>query len=397
MPEKPNDSQSGRSGSGAALAPSKPLQVFLLIALLITGAAYVVDQWTQLTSEEAMAKRPSKLHRLAANQMAFLTETALGHQAETNSKFGDAVLHFRRALLKEDNAEGRLNLGNALLRQGNLDMAFSQFKEALRLNPNDEKVYIDWGKAYGLQGKLDEAVQLYRDALRHNSNFAEVHYQFARVLEQERQNALANRRELESSGDLAAAGRSSAEAQLYETDALKQYAAAEKGGLKTADFWCAYGTLLNSEGKFKEAEDCLTKAVALQPTSGPAEFQLALAEDRQGEYAEAVGHYEAALAAIPDDPATLNNLAILYATATNQQARSSKMAVLLATRVCESTSSQNPRYLDTLARAYASDGDFFQAIAWEDKAVRRATQLGDHDLVREFQPRFHKFVNHRTE
>jgi hypothetical protein len=53
--------------------------------------------------------------------------------------------------------------------------------------------------------------------------------------------------------------------------------------------------------------------------------------------------------------------------------------------------------MDTLARAYAADGDFFQAIAWEDKAVRRATQLMDHGLLREFQPRFNLFVQHKTE
>jgi hypothetical protein len=95
--------------------------------------------------------------------------------------------------------------------------------------------------------------------------------------------------------------------------------------------------------------------------------------------------------------ATLNNLALLYATATNREVRSSKMAVLLATRACDATTSQNARYMDTLARAYAADGDFVQAIAWEDKAVRRATQLADHDLLRELQPRFSLFVQHRAE
>ena len=86
-----------------------------------------------------------------------------------------------------------------------------------------------------------------------------------------------------------------------------------------------------------------------------------------------------------------------YATATNQEVRSSKMAVQLATRACDATTSQNAPYMDTLARAYAADGDFFQAIAWEDKAVRRAAQLGDHDLLREFQPRFNLFTQHKAE
>ena len=73
------------------------------------------------------------------------------------------------------------------------------------------------------------------------------------------------------------------------------------------------------------------------------------------------------------------------------------MAVLLGARACDATMSQNARYMDTLARAYAADGDFFQAISWEDKAVRRATQLGDHDLMRELQPRFTLFLQHKAE
>ena len=56
---------------------SKPLQVFLLIALVITGAAYVVDEWTEMTTEETMAKHPNKLRRMVAVR-AELVALALG-------------------------------------------------------------------------------------------------------------------------------------------------------------------------------------------------------------------------------------------------------------------------------------------------------------------------------
>lgn len=378
---------------------NKPLQIFLLVALVITGAAYVVDEWTKVTTEETMAKRPSKLRRLVAAQSQFLDETALGQQAEVKKKYEDAVLHYRQALLAQDNAEGRLNLGNALLKQGNPDMAFSQFKDALRLDPGKEAVYVAWGQALSFQGKMDEAEHLYQDALRQNTNFAQVHYNFARVLEQQQQTALAvqHAAELANPQNPQAAAKSAAEAQLLGSDALKHYVAAEQLGMNTPEFWCNYGTLLNRLGKFPQAEACLIKSVTQQPGSGAAQFQLAVAQNQQGKYADAVGHYEATLASLPDDPAALNNLALLYATATNQEVRSSKMAVLLATRACDATTSQNARYMDTLARAYAADGDFFQAISWEDRAVKRAAQLSDHDLLRELQPRFNLFVQHKTE
>lgn len=386
-----------RGLSHPGLPPSKPLQIFLLAALVISGAAYVVDEWMQLTTGDTLSKRPTKLRRLVADQSQFLTNTDLGRQAEAKKRYDEAILHYRRALLGQDNAEGRLNLGNVLLKQGNPDMAFSQFKEAIRLSPGLEAVYVAWGQALKLQGKMDEAVQLYQDALRHNPNFAQVHYNLAMVLEQQQQTARAAQHAAELAGQPQAAAKAAAEAQLLGSDAAKHYAAAERLGLNTPDFWCSYGTLLNKQGKLPQAEACLNTAVAQQPDLGAAQFQLAVAQDRQGKYADAIGHYEATLASIPDDVATLNNLALLYATATNREVRSSKMAVLLATRACDATTSQNARYMDTLARAYAADGDFIQAIAWEDKAVRRATQLADHDLLRELQPRFSLFVQHRAE
>jgi tetratricopeptide (TPR) repeat protein len=286
----------GKDRPPAALPPSKPLQIFLLIALVITGAAYVVNEWTAIRTEETMAKHPSKLRRLVAAQSEFLAETALGQQAELTKKYEEAVLHYRRAVAAQDSAEGRLNLGSALLKQGNPDMAFSQFKEALRLEPGLETIYTTWGQALSFQGKLDEAVQLYQDALRRNPNFAQVHYNFARVLEQRQQSALAAQHAAELAGNQTDVTQSAGEAQLFGSDALKHYVMAEKLGLKTAEFWGNYGALLNSLGKFPQAESLLLKSVALKPDLGEAQFQLAIAEDRQGKYADAIGHYEATLA-----------------------------------------------------------------------------------------------------
>jgi tetratricopeptide (TPR) repeat protein len=396
---KPSRVREAAEKAQAPVVPpsSKPLQIFLLVALVITGVAYVVDEWTEMTTEATMAKHPNKLRRLVAAQGEFLAQTDLGRQAEAQNKFTDAILHYRQALSAQDLAEGHLNLGNVLLKEGNPDMAFSQFKEALRMNPDLVDVYTAWGQALSRQGKIDDAVQLYEDALRQNPKFAAVHYIFAKALEEKQQTALAAQHAAELANQAPEAAKAAAEAQLYGSDAVKHYEAAEKLAMNTPEFWASYGALLNRMGKYPEAEERLIRAVVEQPGLGAAQFQLALAQDRQGKYADAIGHYEATLAAQPDDPAALNNLALLYTTATNEEVRSSKMAVLLATRACDATSSQTPRYLDTLARAYAADGDFFQAIAWEDKAVRRATQLDDHDLLRELQPRFSLFVQHKKE
>lgn len=394
---RPASASGKMDGMPSPLPPSKPLQIFLLIALVITGVAYVVDEYTGFQTEDSHVKRPSKLRRLVEAQSKYISETDLAHQAEAKNEIEDAIMHYRRALTGEDTAECRLGLGKALLKAGNRSMAFSQFKEASHINPALADIYLVWGQALVQEGKIDDAVQLYQDALRQNPKLGPVHYAYAQALQQQQQAAEAARHEEESTSQNQAAARSQAEAQLYALDAVKQYEAAAQLGLNTRDFWRDYGTLLNKQGNYPAAEECLIRATTLDPASGPAQFELALAETHLGKYADAIGHYEATLAATPDDPLTLNNLALLYATATNADVRSSKMAVQLATRACDATASQNARYLDTLARAYAADGDFIQAIASEDKAVRRATQLGDHELLRELQPRFSLFVQHKSE
>src|ERR1700733_14533668 len=75
-----------------ALSSSKPLQIFLLVAMVITGAAYVVNEVTEFKTQDAKTQRPTKLRRLVADQSKFLTETDLGHQSEAKKQYEDAVL-----------------------------------------------------------------------------------------------------------------------------------------------------------------------------------------------------------------------------------------------------------------------------------------------------------------
>jgi tetratricopeptide (TPR) repeat protein len=150
-------------------------------------------------------------------------------------------------------------------------------------------------------------------------------------------------------------------------------------------------------GNYTEAESCLIRATAKETNMAKAHFQLAIAAGHLGKYGEAIDNYGKVLALTPDDPATLCNLALLYATATNDEVRTPVMAVQLATRACDATTSQNAHYMDTLARCYAAAGDFFKAITWEEKAISRARQLNDADSVREFETRDAMFMDHKLD
>lgn len=412
MPDSPNTSgepagerhplstvlnQGGRKPDEPSPPESKALKVFLIVALVITGAAYLTNEWIEITEARAHAKHPNALRKLVQSQSDFLQHTQLGRTAMARKRFDQAVSEFRQALQAQQSAEGYVNLGSALLQQGNPEPAVADFRQAVQLDPKMVTAYDLWGRALVAQGKPDEAANIYQQALQHEPDSGVIHYDLALALQQMQCNAEASARAANSSGKTAEARTDLAQAENYEGQALQNYVKASRMGIDSAEFWTGYGQLLNQAGKYADAEIALKRAVTEGPNIAKAHFELALAESRLGNYAETIAHYEKVLSLTPDDPETLNALALLYTTATNSEVRSPKMAVALATRACDATTSQNAGFMDTLARAYAADGDFFQAITSEDKAIKRAAQLSDHALTRELQARYQLYLDHKSD
>jgi tetratricopeptide (TPR) repeat protein len=378
------------------IPPSKTLQWFLLVALVISGAAYVTDEWTQLTSSQTQVHRESKLHRLALSQAAYLAHAKSGDEALAAKHYDRAVSEYRLALESQNVPEGHEHLGNALLGTGNSDAALAQFREAVRLNPNLTSAYGAWGQTLCADGKLKEASGVFQEGLQHNPDSGLLHYNLALTLQQLQTNAQAQSRAAAAAGNGQDAAAQDAQSKELATEAVHHFAEAGRHGSSGAAFWLPYGELLIQQGEFAQAQKYLARATSEDPNLSGANFQLALAEDHLGRYADAIAHYNKVLALSPDDPETLDHLALLYATATNAEVRSAKMAVQLATRAC-AAAGQNARYMDTLARSYAADGDFLQAITWEDKAMKRAMQLNDDEQVRQFQQRYALYLDHKTQ
>jgi tetratricopeptide (TPR) repeat protein len=378
------------------LPSSKPLQIFLLIALIITGAAYVVNQWIEMTTENDLRKYPSRLHELVRSQSLFLEHTDAGKRALAGNHADQAVSEFRRALEAQQSAEGHQNLANALVKLGNPDAAFAQFREAVRLDPDLMAAYGAWGEALTSEGKPEEAAGVYQTALQHNPDAGAVHYSLALALQEMQHHAVAASRAAKAAGktdDAAAAGEQS---KSLAIQALQHYTKASRLGVDSAAFWAGYGELLNDQGRYSDAENSLNRALSKDANLGKCHLQLARAQTHLGQYGDAIGHYEKVLTLTADNPEVLNDLALIYATTTNAEVRSPKMAVLLATRACDATTSQNAAFMDTLARGYAFGGEFFQAITWEDKALKRARQLNDEDMAEELQARYELFLEHKA-
>lgn len=382
----------------APLPSSKPLQIFLLIAFVVTGVAYVVNQWIEMTTEKARVKYPSRLHELVQSQSHFLEYTESGKRALARNRADVAVSEFRLALQSQPCGEAHLNLGTALLQVGNREAAFAQLRDAIRLDSGLMGAYSALGQALSSEGKPEEAITVYEQALQQNSpDSGLIHYNLAAALQQMQRNAAAARHAAQATGKTDEAAADGQQSKRFGAQALQHYTKASRMGVNSTAFWTGYGELLNEQGRYADAEAALKRALTNDSIPGNTQLQLATAQTHLGKYADAIGHYEQALTLTPDNPEVLNNMALLYATATNSEVRSPKMAVLLATRACDATTSQNARFMDTLARAYAADGDFFQAITWEEKALKRARQLSDDELAGELQPRYQLFLEHKTD
>ena len=67
-------------------------------------------------------------------------------------RIDEAILQFREAIrLKPDDAAARNNLGIALVSKGQLDEAIRQFQAALRLKPNDAEIQKNLTRALELK------------------------------------------------------------------------------------------------------------------------------------------------------------------------------------------------------------------------------------------------------
>jgi tetratricopeptide (TPR) repeat protein len=396
-PVRPNEATPQRSPSQLVSPPSSFLQVFLVIALMLSVAAFVADQWTASTGNTMEVARANQLKPQAQRQRSSGTHAAKGDEALAKKNYVQAVSEYRLALQEENQPKLHEKLGRALFAEGNPAAAFAQFREAIQSEPLRTETYIAWGQDLISLGKPDEAARLYQEALKTNPKSGLLHYDLAAALQDQQKNAEAVQHASLASGNTDQVAAAANQIQELSRQALQEYAAANQMGVDLPGFWYGFGQLLVEEGKFPEAEACLKRAVNRDPSLAAAYSALALAEFRQGKYADAIGHYEAVLALLHDDPATLDSLARLYVAATNTDFFSPKMAAQLATRACDATGLQNAHYLDTVARSYAAAGDFLAAISWEDKAAHRATQLGDRQLAAEFEARYELLIDHRTE
>ncbi|HUT37464.1 MAG TPA: tetratricopeptide repeat protein [Planctomycetota bacterium] len=132
-----------------------------------------------------------------------------------------------------------------------------------------------------------------------------------------------------------------------------------------------------AEGRYDKALADFARAIELRPEDGSAYGERASLYVTMGKNDKALADYSKAVEVSPNDPRVFNSLAWLRATSLDKAFRNGKAAIENATKACELTNWKEAYYLDTLAAAYAEDGQFDEAVKWQTKALADPAFLKD--------------------
>ncbi|MDA1017437.1 MAG: tetratricopeptide repeat protein, partial [Planctomycetota bacterium] len=127
-------------------------------------------------------------------------------------------------------------------------------------------------------------------------------------------------------------------------------------------------------GNVEQAMVDLHVALELDQRFAPAWEASGSAREAMGHIPKALDNYRVAVEIDPSFALAWNNRAWLLATTADGSLRNGRQAVEYATKACELTGYAKADVLDTLAAAYAENGQFDQAVRRSKEALEKADE-----------------------
>lgn len=240
--------------------------------------------------------------------------------------FEKAVEYSQKAVeLAPGFTEAHKNLGLVFVKQGKYDKAVNCFNKAIESSPDDVKAYNNLGLVFFEQNKLDEAIKHFNKVLEISPGYAKAYNNL--------------------------------------------------------------GLVFFKRGKYDEAIIHFNKAIENSPRLVEAYNGLGLVFIKQGKYERVVDCYKEAIRIGCNRAEMINDLAWLLATHWDVKVRDPKEAVRFAEKACELKEYKDPGMLDTLAAAYAANGQFLRAVEIAEKAFELSRLPGHKELRSQIQER----------
>ena len=310
-----------------------------VIGLVQVGEQGHADRYTYLPhiglfllvvwlAADVAAVRQSRSRFAMAAAIVIIVALACAAFVQTSSWRNSETLWSHAIAVTSDNDVAHNNLGYLCEDRDELDKAISHFETALRIRSGKQDPHYDVGSAF-MQMNLANAL-----ARKGQSDEAIVHLEKAIKL------------------------------QPYYADAYYNR-----------------GSVLFAKGRIDEAIADWEKTLQIQPSYADAHTALGNALLRKGSLREAITHYEQALVLAPEDPHCRNNIAWVLATSSDASIRDGAKAIDLADVAVALSGGREPRFLRTLAAAYAESGRFSEALAAAQQAAAIARMQGKTGLA----------------
>lgn len=219
-----------------------------------------------------------------AKQQAKAAEEAhrRGVQLIAAGRPAEAALALRKAVqLDPGRTVSHHALGVALLKAGQLAAAEARLRRAVALDRKFASAYLDLAVVLDTQGRDKEALEAYGQVVSLSPKLSDAHRRIGELWQRRGQMAQA----IAAYHRAAAAARDTPEGRLFRAKALVL------------------------EGNIQECEQVLRKLVALDRNNSKAENALADVLITQGEFAEAIRHYERSLTIDPRQVSPLLGIA----------------------------------------------------------------------------------------
>ena len=233
---------------------------------------------------------------------------------------------------------------------------------ALAVTSNNDVAHNNLGYLCADRGELDKAISHFETALRIRSSKRNPHYSVGSAFVQ-----------VNLADALSRKGQ--------PDEAIVHYDEAIKLQPNYADAYYDRGNILFAQGRIDEAMADWEKTLQIRPADADAHTCLGNALLRRGSVKEAVAEYENAIALAPEDPHSRINMAWVLATAPDASIRDGIKAVEFAQQAMELSGGNDPKFLRTLAAAYAESGRFSEAITIARQAMMTATVQGKAGLA----------------